>query len=277
MAGVWHGDRRCENRRDGRPAGSPALAAPTVQRVEIAGQALAATGDEALPGVTVIRAADLARAGITTAELALRRIVANQSGQGLSQGMGAFTGAIAEADLRGLGADKTLVLLDGRRLANHAYDASAVDLHAIPMAAVDRIEVLREGASAQQPRHRHTRHHAAARQQPVLDCRPAEHRIRGRRQRQSGAGACQRCARSTPGACRDGRGGGATHARPDAQPGGPARARQRQRPRAQPWRRAALARLAQPAAAPVGQPRLPGRHAVRAACPFATGTDRQRP
>ena len=128
---------------------APALAAPTVQRIEIAGQALAATGDEAQPGVTVIRAADLARAGITTAEQALRRIVANQSGQGLSQGVGAFTGAIAEADLRGLGADKTLVLLNGRRLANHAYDASAVDLHAIPMAAVDRIEVLREGASAQ--------------------------------------------------------------------------------------------------------------------------------
>ena len=126
-----------------------ALAAPTVQRIEIAGQALAATGDEVHPGVTVIRAADLARAGITTAEQALRRIVANQSGQGLSQGVGAFTGAIAEADLRGLGADKTLVLLNGRRLANHAYDASAVDLHAIPMAAVDRIEVLREGASAQ--------------------------------------------------------------------------------------------------------------------------------
>ncbi len=124
-------------------------AAQTVQQVEVAGRAFAANGDEVRPGVSVIRAAELARFGITSAEQALRRIAANQSGQGLSQGVGEFTGGIAEADLRGLGADKTLVLLNGRRLANHAYDASAVDLHAIPMAAVDRIEVLREGASAQ--------------------------------------------------------------------------------------------------------------------------------
>ncbi len=128
---------------------APAPAAQTVQRVEIAGQALAASSDDARPGLSVIRAADLARAGITTAEQALRRIAANQSGQGLSQGVGEFSGSMAEADLRGLGADKTLVLLNGRRLANHAYDASAVDLHAIPLAAIDRIEVLREGASAQ--------------------------------------------------------------------------------------------------------------------------------
>ena len=45
-------------------------------------------------------------------------------------------------------ANKTLVLLNGRRLANHAFDAAAVDLNAIPFAAIDRIEVLRDGASA---------------------------------------------------------------------------------------------------------------------------------
>ena len=40
------------------------------------------------------------------------------------------------------------MLLNGRRIANHAFDAAAVDLNAIPLAAVDRIEVLRDGASA---------------------------------------------------------------------------------------------------------------------------------
>ena len=40
------------------------------------------------------------------------------------------------------------MLLNGRRLANHAFDAAAVDLNAIPLAAIDRIEVLRDGASA---------------------------------------------------------------------------------------------------------------------------------
>jgi iron complex outermembrane receptor protein len=40
------------------------------------------------------------------------------------------------------------VLLNGRRIANQAYDSGATDLNAIPMAAIDRIEVLRDGASA---------------------------------------------------------------------------------------------------------------------------------
>ena len=58
------------------------------------------------------------------------------------------TGGQASADLRGLGGDKTLVLLNGRRLANHPYDGASVDLNIIPISALDRVEVLRDGASA---------------------------------------------------------------------------------------------------------------------------------
>jgi iron complex outermembrane receptor protein len=54
--------------------------------------------------------------------------------------------------LRGLGANSTLVLLNGRRLANFAFGnaggAAAVDLNSIPFAALERVEVLRDGASA---------------------------------------------------------------------------------------------------------------------------------
>ena len=73
---------------------------------------------------------------------------------GVSQSIGATTGGKAEADLRGLSgptgtnATKTLVLLNGRRLANHAFDAAAVDLNQIPLAAIERVEVLKDGASA---------------------------------------------------------------------------------------------------------------------------------
>jgi iron complex outermembrane receptor protein len=125
---------------------APAVQAQGTSRVEIRGSSVA--GGAASPSVTVIRADELARAGVHTAEQALRRIAANQSDKGLAQGVGELTGGMAEADLRGLGASKTLVLLNGRRLSNHAYDAGAVDLHAIPMALLERIEVLREGASA---------------------------------------------------------------------------------------------------------------------------------
>jgi iron complex outermembrane receptor protein len=55
---------------------------------------------------------------------------------------------ISSINLRGLGGGSTLVLLDGRRLANHAFDGEAVDLGTIPLAAIERIEVLTDGASA---------------------------------------------------------------------------------------------------------------------------------
>lgn len=50
-------------------------------------------------------------------------------------------------NLRGLGSDATLVLLDGRRLAS-AGDGSFVDISLIPLNAIERIEVLTDGASA---------------------------------------------------------------------------------------------------------------------------------
>ena len=124
------------------------------QRVEITGSAIKRVASEAALPVTVIRADDLLRQGVTNAEQAMSRIAAVQSNFGASSSIGGTTGGKAEADLRGLGgplganANKTLVLLNGRRLANHAFDAAAVDLNAIPMAAVDRIEVLRDGASS---------------------------------------------------------------------------------------------------------------------------------
>lgn len=55
----------------------------------------------------------------------------------------------ARIDLRGLGAARTLVLLNGRRLAAGGTGADAtVDLNSIPFAAIDRVEVLADGASA---------------------------------------------------------------------------------------------------------------------------------
>nr|WP_314445712.1 TonB-dependent receptor [uncultured Sphingomonas sp.] len=52
------------------------------------------------------------------------------------------------ANLRGQGAGATLVLLNGRRVAAHGLQGSAVDVNQIPFAAIERVEVLKEGASA---------------------------------------------------------------------------------------------------------------------------------
>ena len=135
-------------------ASIPAFGQQTLERVEITGSSIRRiSGETALP-VTVIKVEDLAKQGVTSTEAAVAFIAANQSNFGASAAIGGTTGGKAEADLRGLSgptgtnANKTLVLLNGRRLANHAFDAAAVDLNAIPLSAIQRIEVLRDGASA---------------------------------------------------------------------------------------------------------------------------------
>ncbi|MDH5540153.1 MAG: TonB-dependent receptor plug domain-containing protein, partial [Rhizobacter sp.] len=133
---------------------TPAVAQQQLDRVEVTGSSIRRiSGETALP-VTVITVEELSKKGVTSTEAAVAYIASNQSNFGASQAIGATTGGKAEADLRGLSgptgtnANKTLVLLNGRRLANHAFDAAAVDLNAIPLSAIQRIEILRDGASA---------------------------------------------------------------------------------------------------------------------------------
>ncbi|KNZ34255.1 MAG: hypothetical protein AD742_02410 [Methylibium sp. NZG] len=133
---------------------TPVFAQQQLDRVEVTGSSIRRIAAETALPVTVIKVEELTKQGVTTAEQAMARIASNQSNFGASSSIGGTTGGKAEADLRGLSgptnsnANKTLVLLNGRRLANHSFDAAAVDLNAIPLAAVDRIEVLRDGASA---------------------------------------------------------------------------------------------------------------------------------
>jgi iron complex outermembrane receptor protein len=127
--------------------------APAMQRVEVTGSSIKRLQAEGANPLSVIKADEFVKAGVTNVQEALSRIPANQSGMGAGNTVGGNysglpTGGMASADLRGLGGDKTLVLLNGRRLANHPYDGAAVDLNMIPISALDRVEVLRDGASA---------------------------------------------------------------------------------------------------------------------------------
>ncbi|HEX8660755.1 MAG TPA: TonB-dependent receptor plug domain-containing protein, partial [Brevundimonas sp.] len=58
------------------------------------------------------------------------------------------TNGLSSANLRGQGNAATLVLLNSRRIAAHGLSGSAVDVNQIPFSAIDRIEVLKDGASA---------------------------------------------------------------------------------------------------------------------------------
>jgi len=101
----------------------------------------------------VITRADLAQSGKGTVSEYLQTLTAD--GQGsvpFTYGRGFSGGTSAGISLRGLGANATLVLINGRRVTTAvlADDAqrSYVDLNQIPFEAVDRIEVLKDGASS---------------------------------------------------------------------------------------------------------------------------------
>lgn len=119
------------------------------QKVVVTGSMIARTNAETAEAVTVISVDSLKNQGITTVEQALQQITSNQSSVVTASNVSTWgTGGGSFASLRGLGASKTLVLLDGQRLANSVVTGSAVDLNGIPFSAIERIEVLREGASS---------------------------------------------------------------------------------------------------------------------------------
>ena len=104
--------------------------------------------ETALPVQRITRE-DIDRSGVTTVTELLTTVSANLMGQNDALSIGnSTTPGLASANLRGLGSGSTLVLINGRRTANYAFDGSSVDLNSIPLAAIERIEVLKDGASA---------------------------------------------------------------------------------------------------------------------------------
>ena len=121
-----------------------------VEKIEVTGSNIKRIeGETALP-ITVIRREDIEKTGITTTAQLLEKLQVNSGATyNLSQGVGdsgqpGFSGA----SLRGLGPNNTLILIDGRRVANYAFNGAAVDVNSIPLAAVERVEILKDGASA---------------------------------------------------------------------------------------------------------------------------------
>ncbi len=127
--------------------------AQTMPRVEITGSSIKRIEGEAALPVEVIKREDIEKTGVTTAAELLQKISSNvgglTDGTSVSDVMGGQRG-FNGANLRGLGVSSTLVLLNGRRMANFASpgDNSGVDLNNIPAGAIQRVEVLKDGASA---------------------------------------------------------------------------------------------------------------------------------
>ena len=131
-------------------------AAPALQRVEVTGSSIKRVAKEGALPVQVITFDQIEKQGITTTEQLVRTLSANGTGaDNMTSGNNVFgadadrvSGGASFASLRGLGPSSTLVLLNGRRIATHGASGKSVDLNSIPLGAISRVEILKDGASA---------------------------------------------------------------------------------------------------------------------------------
>jgi iron complex outermembrane receptor protein len=124
---------------------------PTIQRVEITGSSIKRIDAETALPVQVLTRRDIERSGVTSVEQLLQTLTSAASMGGTigATGAGMSTYGLSSISLRGLGEERTLVLVNGRRLAPFASGGGAtVNVNAIPLSAIERVEVLKDGASS---------------------------------------------------------------------------------------------------------------------------------
>jgi iron complex outermembrane recepter protein len=129
-----------------------AIAQQSLQRVEVTGSNIRRSTTETAAPVQTVTREDIEKSGRTTVAEYLQTLTADSQGSvPMTFGNGFASGA-AGLSLRGLGASSTLVLINGRRIAPYgmADDGQKVftDLNVIPLEAVERVEILKDGASA---------------------------------------------------------------------------------------------------------------------------------
>jgi iron complex outermembrane receptor protein len=121
------------------------------ERVEVTGSSIKRIDAETALPVQIITRQEIERTGVATTEELLKHVTAVTSFGSIvaAQSQGTITTSQSTVSLRGLGSTRTLVLVNGRRVAVFGGTTSvAVDVNSIPLAAIDRVEVLKEGASS---------------------------------------------------------------------------------------------------------------------------------
>jgi len=134
------------------PAFAQEAANAPMTRVEITGSSIKRASAETASPIQVISRDDLVKSGKTTVAEYLQTLTADGAGSLPTSFGNGFAAGSTAISLRGLGATSTLVLLNGRRMAPFARaddgQKSFTDLSSVPMNIVERIEVLKDGASS---------------------------------------------------------------------------------------------------------------------------------
>lgn len=123
-----------------------------LQKVEITGSRIKRVDAETPAPVQVITRAQIEQSGASSITEVLKSLPANNAGSFDENAVASFTPGAGGVSLRGLGAQATLVLINGRRVAPFGFASGGqttfVDVNSIPLDAVERIDVLLDGASA---------------------------------------------------------------------------------------------------------------------------------
>lgn len=126
-----------------------------LEKFIVTGSSIKRPADEGALPLSVFTKLDLEQEGIASAEQLILNLNINGNGlDNLASNADVVAGAqrgnngATSANLRGQGSNATLILLNGRRVASHGLNGGVVDLNSIPFAAIDHIEVLKDGASA---------------------------------------------------------------------------------------------------------------------------------
>lgn len=131
-------------------AAERADAAP-VEEIVVSGSRIVRDGYEAPTPVSVLTADQLSTNATTTLNESVARLpvfAGSTLPRGTSFGISSGSAGLSLLDLRGLGSNRTLVLLDGQRVVSSSFTSNAVDISNMPAALVSRVDVVTGGASA---------------------------------------------------------------------------------------------------------------------------------
>ncbi len=125
----------------------------TLQEIVVTGSSIAQRADNSSVPVTILTQEDIAKTGLTSASDLIQKLPAVQGFLAASNGVNGAGAGQTTAALHALSSKYTVVLLDGQRVAQYPLNSglgggSAVNLESIPLEAVERVEVLTDGASA---------------------------------------------------------------------------------------------------------------------------------
>src|SRR5258708_6666360 len=136
----------------GTPAATAAAASEVPEEIIVTGSRISRRDYNAESRIATLSSSAIAAAGQPSLDRALGQMPQFEAAQGAAevgdvQGSVGFGGGASFSDLRGIGRNRSLVLMDGRRLMPSTPDG-AIDPNTIPLGLIDSVEVIPRGASA---------------------------------------------------------------------------------------------------------------------------------